>query len=169
MLTEQIGGLDELADTVLITADGLLVGDFLEAQQSEGVYLASPELAPAAEVSDATGRTADDVLDVLEASHGTPATPYWTFAYDATALLLHAIERVAEVDGGNLVIDRAELRDELMSTAGFQGIVGELNCDDFGDCGTGNVSIFHHTDSRITDPTELELVYDFTPGVQEDE
>ena len=43
---------------------------------------------------------------------------------------------------------------------GFDGgLLGTLSCDDFGDCGTGEVSIFQHTDPGITDPAGLEPVY----------
>ena len=43
---------------------------------------------------------------------------------------------------------------------GFDGgLLGILSCDDFGDCGTGEVSIFQHTDPGITDPAGLEPVY----------
>ena len=95
--------------------------------------------------------------------YGTPATLDWVNAYDATVLLLSAIKSIAESEGGKLYIDRAMLREELGATTGFQGIMGELSCDDFGDCGTGRVSIYHHTDLGITDPAQLPVVYHFAP------
>ena len=84
-------------------------------------------------------------------------------AYDATVLLLSAIKSVAEAEGGKLYIDRAMLREELWATTGFQGIMGELSCDEFGDCGNGHVSIYYHTDSGITDPAQLPVVYHYEP------
>ena len=85
-------------------------------------------------------------------------------AYDATTLLLRAIEEVAVVQGDTLYIDRARLREALTGTAEFSGIVGELSCDEFGDCGTGHLHIVHHTDSTITDVESLEIVYSHLQG-----
>lgn len=49
------------------------------------------------------------------------------------------------------------------ATAGFPGLIGELTCDAFGDCGTGRVNIYHHTDTSIVDPAQLPVVYRFEP------
>ena len=54
-------------------------------------------------------------------------------AYDATTLLLHAIEAVAVAEDGKLLVDRAALRQQLSATTGFKGLIGTLSCDDFGD------------------------------------
>ena len=62
-----------------------------------------------------------------------------------------------------MYVDRAALREEIGATARFQGIAGVLSCDDFGDCGTGNVNIYQHQDSTITDPAQLPVVYHFPP------
>ena len=51
-----------------------------------------------------------------------------------------------------MYVDHAALREEIGATARFQGITGILSRDDFGDCGTGNVNIYQHQDSTITDP-----------------
>ena len=59
---------------------------------------------------------------------------------------------MAVQDGGTLYVDRAALREELAATAGVRGITGILSCDEFGDCGTGHVNIYLHTDSAVTDP-----------------
>ena len=66
-------------------------------------------------------------------------------------------------DGGTLFIDRVALRAEIGATAGFPGLIGELTCDEFGDCGTGVVNIYHHTDTSIVDPAELSVVCRFEP------
>ena len=77
----------------------------------------------------------------------------------ATTPLLSAIEPVAVVDGDTLSIDRATLLDTLVGTTGFQGFIGTLNCDDFGDCGTGRSTIHLHEDSSVPDPLPLPVVY----------
>ena len=55
------------------------------------------------------------------------------------------------------------LREALGATEDFEGLLGTLSCDDFGDCGTGAVNIYHHTDPEITDPAQLQIVYQFAP------
>ena len=62
---------------------------------------------------------------------------FFFHSYDATTLLLSAIESVAVEVGGKLHIDRDDLREEIGATTDFQGIIGTLSCDEFGDCGTG--------------------------------
>ena len=53
------------------------------------------------------------MLTAFEATYGeSPGTPYWAYAYDATTLLLSAIDSVAVEAGGKLYIDRAALRKE---------------------------------------------------------
>ena len=106
----------------------------------------------------------DEALAAYEAAYGGfPGTPYWAHAYDATTLLLSAIESVAIQDGERLIVDRNALRRELYATSGFEGLVGTLSCDEFGDCGTGRINIYHHTDTSITDPSQLSVVYRFVP------
>ena len=161
---EQAQAAEGLEDATLITGAALFVTEFLALPQSVGVYFAGPEPVRGANVNEATGRSADDVLDAFAVAYGgTPGTPYWAHAYDATTLLLSAIESVGAAAGGRLFIDRAALREELGATEGFQGLVGTLTCDEFGDCGTGRVNIYHHHDPAITDPADLEVVHEFVP------
>ena len=155
---------DSLKDATLITGAALLDSKFLATTQSEGVYAAGPEADLGSNVNAATGKSVDEALAAYSAAYGGfPITPYWAHSYDATTLLLNAIEIVAGEAGGKLYVDRAALRRELHATSGFQGLVGTLNCDEFGDCGTGRINIYHHTDLSITDPAKLPVVYRFSP------
>ena len=161
---EQARAFDGLEDATLITGSALLMSEFLGTPQSEGMYFAGPESDHGANVNAATGKNADDILAAYEAAYGgSPTSPYWAHAYDATTLLLTAIKSVAVEEGGKLYIDRTTLREEIGATVGFQGIIGAISCDDFGDCGTGRVNIYHHTDSSVTDPAQLPAVYQFAP------
>ena len=161
---QQAREFDGLEGTTLITGAALLVSEFLGTPQSEGIYFAGPETDHGANVNAVTGKSADEVLAAYKATYGeSPASPYWAHAYDATALLLYAIETVAEAEDGKLLVDRAALRQQLSATAGFQGLSGTLSCDDFGDCGAGRINIYHHTDSSVTEPAQLPVVYRFAP------
>ncbi len=161
---EQTREFDSLADVTLITGAALLVSDFLGTSLSEDIYFVGPESDFGSNVNVATGKNADAVLSAFATSYGRgPLSPYWAHAYDATTLLLKAIESVAVVEGEKLYVDRAALRQELAATSGFQGILGMLSCDNMGDCATGRTNIYHHTDSSVTDPAQLSIVYRFAP------
>ena len=153
----QIAGLE---DVVLIGGAALVDFEFLAIPESEGMYLASPELHFEKSVNEATGKNGDDLAAAYQEKYNeAPGSVYMAHAYDATTMLLRAIEEVAVVQGDTLYIDRARLREALTGTVEFSGIVGELSCDEFGDCGTGQLHIVYHTDSTITDVEGLEIVY----------
>ncbi len=161
---KQTREFDGLEGARLITGAALLSSKFLATPQSEGIYAAGPEADLGSNVNVATGKSVDEALAAYEAAYGGfPGTPYWAHAYDATTLLLSAIESVAIQDGERLIVDRNALRRELYATSGFEGLVGTLSSDEFGDCGTGRINIYHHTDTSITDPSQLPVVYRFVP------
>ncbi len=164
LFAEQALAFDGLEDATLITADAFFESEFLGTPQSEGTYFAGPDLDYGANANAATGKNADEVRAAHEATYGEDSNyVYWAHAYDATTVLLSTIKSVAVEEGGKLYIDRAALREEVGATTGFQGIIGAISCDDFGDCGTGRVNIYHHTDASITDPAQLPVVYQFAP------
>ena len=55
-------------------------------------------------------------------------------AFDATNLVLDAVEAVAIEADGTLFIPRTWVRDSVRSTSGYVGASGTLNCDLNGDC-----------------------------------
>ena len=109
---------DGLEGTTLISAAALLVSAFLGTPQSEGMYFAGPESDFRSNVNELTGRSGEQVLAAYEARHGSfPVSPYWAHSYDATTMLLSAIESVAVEEGDRLFIDRAALREAVGATA----------------------------------------------------
>jgi ABC-type branched-subunit amino acid transport system substrate-binding protein len=60
---------------------------------------------------------------------GSPPTDFADLYFDATRILLTRIARVAHVQHGNLVIDRAVLAAALRATAGFPGVTGPITID----------------------------------------
>ena len=159
----QAQAFDGLEGTTLISAAALLVSQFLGTPQSEGIYFAGPEADFRSNVNDVTGRSGEQVLAAYDARHGGfPLSPYWAHSYDATTILLSAIEAVAVEEGDMLYIDRTALRAQVMATS-MSGLVGTVTCDRFGDCGTGRMNIYHHTDRNITDVSRLPVVYVYNP------
>ena len=159
-LIQQAARFEGLQGVTVIGGAATLVTEVLALPESEGVYFMSPDLGDSTNVNQATGRSAADVLREFEATYGgPPSSRYWAHGYDAATLLLSAIKQVAVVDGDALYIDRAALRDVLDDTADFQGIIGRITCDEFGDCGTGRSVVHLHQDSGVTDPSLLPIVY----------
>lgn len=160
---EQARTFEGLEEAALISAAALLVSAFLGTPQSEGMYFAGPESDFGSNVNEVTGRRGEQVLAAYEARHGGfPESPYWAHAYDATTILLSAIESVAVEENNRLFIDRAALREKVGETA-MGGLIGTISCDEFGDCGTGGMNIYHHTDTDVTDVSRLPVVYVYNP------
>jgi len=162
-IVQQAADIDAYDNIQLIAADGLLVDSFMEIEETEGMYFSGPNLDYGANQSE-TGQTAEGFLAAYEAAYGElPSASFWAHSYDATVLLLTAIENVAVVQSdGSLFIDRQALRDELTATSGFSGIIGTLGCDDFGDCGAQRISVVLHTDSTDVEFGKNNIVFEFS-------
>ena len=163
-ILQQSQQVDALAGLARIGGGGLLVSDFLAIPESEGIYFAGPQLDFGANVNEATGRSGEELIAAYQEQYNEgPTSAYLAHAYDATTILLRAIEQVAVAQGDTLYIDRAKLRAAVTGTSGFNGIIGTLSCDEFGDCGTGRVQITHHTDASMPDVEGLPVVYRYAP------
>ena len=163
-IVQQVGDVPGLEDVTRIGGAAMLVSGFLALPDSEGVYLPGPELDFGENVNEATGKGSDEIVAQYEERYGEASTSaYMVHAYDAATILLRAIEEVAVEKGGYLFVDRDELRKALTGTDGFSGVIGSISCDEFGDCGTGRLNIYHHTDSTVTDVAELAVVYRYEP------
>jgi branched-chain amino acid transport system substrate-binding protein len=124
-----------LEDVILMSSDGLLSPDFISQTQpaSEGMYLSGPS----------STQEAQEFLDAYQQRYGeAPIASYHLQGYDAAIMLLNAVENVAQRSGGNLYIGRQALREALFATRGMQGLSGQLNCVETGDCAQPNISIF---------------------------
>jgi branched-chain amino acid transport system substrate-binding protein len=160
-IVQQIGGVAGLEDVTLIGADGLLVSDFLALPETEGMYFSGPSLQFEGNQNELTGVSASEFLATYEEEHGeAPSAAFWAHSYDATTMLLSAIEEVAVETSDGLFIDRAELREALNGTS-FQGMIGNLQCDEFGDCGSQQIQIVEHTDTSVTDATQMPVVFEY--------
>jgi branched-chain amino acid transport system substrate-binding protein len=133
---KNISGMEEVH---LAAADGVQSPSFLEntVDTSEGMFVSGPDLAFANTFYQ------DEFLPMYQADFGTePTAPFHAHAFDATNMLLDAIESVAQQGSdGTLLIGRQALRDALYATSGFEGITGTLTCDEFGDCADPKISV----------------------------
>jgi branched-chain amino acid transport system substrate-binding protein len=161
----QARGVPGLENVQLLAADSLLNFDYLELSESEGMYFTSLHTDFGASVNQSTGKTAFEVLDDYRADHGEePSSAYWGSTYDATTILLSAIEANAEVnDAGQLVIDKAGISSSVATLRDYGGLTGSISCDDFGDCGSQKIVIVHHTDSDDAEAGMVNVVFEYAP------
>ena len=160
-LIQQAARLDALKDATMISGAATMTTAFLALPESEGLYFTAPRSRRQREHEPGDGQKRCRCPGRVRGRlwRPPPTSAYWAHGYDATTLLLSAIEQVSVVDGDALNIDRAALRDALDDTADFQGLIGTLTCDDFGDCGTGRSVIHLHAEPSVTDPSLLPIVY----------
>ena len=163
-LANQARSVAGLEGLVLLTDAALLIDGFMSLPQSEGVYFSGPDLRFGASANESTGKTADDLLAAYEDAYGeAPSAPYWAHAYDATTLLLEAVTAASEVEDDLLRIDRAGVRAYLNRVSGYRGIIGTIDCDDFGDCGSQKLTIIHHLDADDIEASKANIVFEFAP------
>ncbi len=147
-LTSQARENSELADTALMSADGSFSIDYVKnaGSAAEDVYLSGPFVQ---------GAEYDDFVAAHEAKYGSkPPSGFHAHAYDATNMILDAIDKVAvENSDGSLTIGRQALRDAIYATSGFAGLTGNLTCQPTGDCATGEaLAVFQITPEVASDP-----------------
>ena len=149
-----------LEGTQLLAADGMLVDNFLELADSEGMYFSGPDLRFGANVNQGTGQNADQILAAYEAAYGElPSAAFWGHSYDAATLLLDAIAAASWVDDGDLHIDRAGVRQFLNSVSSYSGVTGTLSCDSFGDCASQKITVIHHESAANIEASKNNVVY----------
>jgi len=89
---------------------------------------------------------------------------FWAHSYDATVLLLTAIDAVAVDVDGSLFIDRQLVRDALTATRDFAGIIGTMNCDEFGDCGANRIALYQNADPTNVADAYTNIVFEWEPS-----
>jgi branched-chain amino acid transport system substrate-binding protein len=139
LITQQARDISGMADTVLAGADGMFNPDFLAAagDDAEGMYLSGPDLAFSGDFYEETFKPA-----YTEASgEEEPISVFHAHAFDAVNMVLDAIEAVAIEEDGTLFIPRTALKEAFFSTSNYEGITGNLTCDETGDCADAKISV----------------------------
>jgi branched-chain amino acid transport system substrate-binding protein len=138
-IVQQVPEFPALEGVQLMGADGLLSDTFAVIPETEGMVFSGPKQAE--------GSAYEDFITAYEEKVGTPPIQaFHSHAYDATNILLDAIEAVAQEQDGGLVIDRQALRDFIYDVEGFEGLTGTLACNQFGDCAEPAIGIFENVD-----------------------
>lgn len=145
LFVQQIADSDPLADVPLVGIERN--EDFLRMSETEGMYVVR-DVFEFADTEGFGGITAEQLTTDFRNRYGesptTPA-PFYLYAYDATIMLLSAIEAIADPQDGPVLVDRDKLRDQLYATRDLSGITGSISCDEFGDCGPDSLLVVQNT------------------------
>jgi branched-chain amino acid transport system substrate-binding protein len=128
-----------LADTILAGADGLLSPAFVEAageENANGMYLSGPQ-------ADFGDRYQNEFLPAYSDVSGEeePISAFHAHAYDAYNIVADAIEAVGIEEDGTLFIPRSALRDYIAELSGYEGLTGNLTCNENGDCANSTITV----------------------------
>ena len=138
-ITRQAKEISGLENTKLMGADGTFTPDFYKVagEAAVGMYHTSPDFSAFA------GGYESFLQKHMKRYGEKPIAPFHTHAYDATMMVLKAIEKVAILGSdGSLTIDRMKLRHALYATKDFKGLTGTLNCNRYGDCAAPCIVVY---------------------------
>jgi len=144
-ITRQAKEVSGLEKTVLMGADGMFSPDFYKAAGTAaiGMYHSSPDFS-------AFASGYKNFLQTHQKKYGEkPIAPFHGHAYDATMIILKAIDKVSVKEGGNLYIGRKALRDAMYATENYQGLTGTLNCNQYGDCADPKIAIYQTAEENV--------------------
>ena len=144
-IAAQVQTIAGLEGTQLMSAGGLMVASFPynSGEGAIGMMLSGPAVA---------GAEYDAFLEAWVDMFGTtPPGSYHAHAFDATNILLDAIESVAmESESGDILVGRDMLRAAIAATTEFDGITGSLACSPTGDCATGEaIGVFRIGETEV--------------------
>jgi branched-chain amino acid transport system substrate-binding protein len=145
-ITRQAKEVSGLENTKLMGADGIFSPDFYKAagEAAVGMYHTSPDFSAFPEAYQ------NFLKEHYEIYGKKPEAPFHAHAYDATMMILKAIDKISiEQPDGSLTLDRWVLRDALYATSGLKGMTGTLNCDAYGDCADPRIAVYETTIENI--------------------
>ena len=152
-IVRQFGEIKGLEDTTPIGGSALMAPGFLEAAGDSAVdfVFTNPDTSP-----DAMGNRYPELVKKYKEKYGeAPIQAFHQNAYDGMAVTLMGIEKVAvKDDAGNTYIGRQALRDTLFATKGFDGMGGEVTCNEHGDCAGFKFAAYKFVDA---DPESFEI------------
>ena len=144
-IAAQVATMAGLEDLMLVSAGGLMVASFPvnSGEGAIGMLLSGPAVA---------GPEYAEFLELWQEAFGnSPPGSYHAHAFDATNILLDAIESVARItEDGEIFVGREALRSAIAATTDFNGITGTLSCSPTGDCATGEaIGVFEIGEAEV--------------------
>lgn len=147
----QMTHIPGLEDSIVIGGAASFSSSFPEntGAAAIGIYVSGPLVS---------GAAYEELLSQWVEEYGSdPPSGYHAHAYDATNLLLNALESVAVAnDDGRLVFGRQAIRDAVAATEDYPGLTGRLTCLEespfAGDCSPGTaLAVFILTEAEVYD------------------
>lgn len=171
-IVSQAANTPGLENAIMMTADGSFAAGFAQntGQAAVGVIMTGPHVS---------GEAYDAFLALWaeEQPGGTAAPPsgFHAHAYDATNLLMDAVEAVAEeLDDGTLIIGRQAMRDAMQAVEDYDGLTGTLTCREDspynGDCATGTaLAVFEIGEAQVNEGAwPPPIVWDLSMSMEDD-
>ncbi len=140
-----------LEDTIIIAGAASFTSNFPEntGEAAVGIYVSGPLVS---------GEAYEELLAQWVEEYGSdPPSGYHAHAYDATNLLLNALEAVAVIqEDGAVSFGRQAIRDAIAATEDYPGLTGHLTCREdspfAGDCSPGTaLAVFEITEAEVYD------------------
>ncbi len=158
LITQQARQTPGLEATLFAGSDGMFTPDWIEAagaDNAEGVYISGPDLSALSGDMEFYQNT---FIPAYTEKYGAPQSVFHAHAWDATNMILAAIESVAIDQDGTLYIPRTALKDALYATTGMVGITGTLDCNENGDCQpSATIAVVTVENGAFTDTVYSEL------------
>ena len=143
-LIEKIRNNNFFKDTMLITTESMLTDYDILKYTNQEVYIVKPDFNFYSNINEITKKSGEDLRKAYKKLYKkNPISFFFFHSYDATILLLKAIEASSSKDGNTLVVDRDKVLEEMENVKDFWGITGTINCLDNGDCGSQNMKIIY--------------------------
>lgn len=138
---------DAMPDVALMGPDGIYESEFLEAAAAaaEGSYITTGAVPP----DQLTGKGAEFITAYNAKYPEQPAEGYTAYAYEAANVVFSAIERAAAKNPADVLALRALVRDEIMATKDYAGIIGTWSFDADGDTSLTDMSGLIITDGEF--------------------
>lgn len=167
LITKQAADVPGLKDTALIGSDGCADPSYTDTagDAADGAYISQPDTS-AFQQGDFYQ---NEFLPAYEELVGKdPTAAFHAHAFDAFNILARAIEQVAIDNGdGSISIPRTALKDAVLATSGYQGIIGTITCNATGDCATEvTIGIYQVPDVPFLDP-KAKPVFSQTLSLEE--
>ncbi len=151
---QQARDISALDKTIIIGADGCADPTYtsIGGTAVNGNYLSGPDLTA---FSGGAFYTSQFLPAYKSLVGSTPISVFHAHAFDAFNILAKAIEASAvQNSDGSLTIQRVALKDAVVATNGYQGIIGTLTCTPLGDCATSvTIGVYQVPNVGFLDPT----------------
>jgi branched-chain amino acid transport system substrate-binding protein len=146
----EVRGLEK---TILLATDPIMGPAFLSAagKAAIGVQMVGIDFRP-----ETLGPAYHRFVEAYKKHYGeAPIASQHAQGYDATGVLLAAIQQVAAQDAnGNMYVGKKALRDALFATKDYEGITGKLTCNRYGDCASPIFAVWQYSSE---DPNSYSL------------